>query len=70
MGIEQLFEKTQQFHNIDDLIQKVAANKGVLSGIAISEHQVVKEAEALGMHAALAFVAKLFGKKHPQYSGS
>jgi hypothetical protein len=49
MSIEQLFEEKQQFHNIDDLIQKAAANNGELSGIAISEDKVVKEAEVLGL---------------------
>jgi len=49
MSIEKLFEEKQQFQGIDDLIQKVAANSGELSGIAISEDKVVKEAEALGL---------------------
>ncbi|MBB3656534.1 hypothetical protein FHX15_001762 [Rhizobium sp. BK650] len=49
MDTEHLFEEQQQFHSVDDLMQKAAANKGELSGIAISEDKVVKEAEALGL---------------------
>ncbi len=47
MSIEKLFEEKQPFQNIDDLIQKVAANKGELSGIAFADDKFVKEAEAL-----------------------
>jgi hypothetical protein len=44
MGIEQLFEETQQVYDIDELIQTVALNKGNVSGIVSSKDKVVKEA--------------------------
>jgi len=49
MSIEQLLEEKQQFHNIDDLIQKAAANNGELAGIAFADDRFVREAEAKGL---------------------
>ena len=104
MGIEQLFEETQQVYDIDVLIQAVAADKRGLSGSAISKNEIVKEAISPGRadvregddwsmgdqihltprfrpkaglqpivhqlsampvawHAAMAFIAKFFGRK-------
>ncbi|GAA3113502.1 hypothetical protein GCM10010520_67030 [Rhizobium viscosum] len=48
MGIEQLFEETQQVYDIDKLIQAVAADKRELSGSAISKNEIVKEAISPG----------------------
>lgn len=94
MGIEQLFEETPQFHNIDELIQKAAENKRELSGslglVDIREgdgrsmHGTIRRtprsrrkdslqpivrrrsAASVALHAVLAFITKLFGKKSPR----
>ena len=104
MGIEQLFEETQQVYDIDALIQAVPADKRELSGSAISQNKLDKEAISPGRadvresdewsmgdqihltprsrpkagpepvvrrpsampvawHAAMALIAKLFGRK-------
>ena len=95
MGIEELFEETPQFHEIDELIQKVAANKRELSGslglVDVREsdgrsmhgtiHRTPRSrpkdglqpivrrpsAASVALHAALAFITKLFGKKSPRW---